>query len=80
MIRHLSLGMIAVIATVAGHPVGAADDQPLAFSAKTMGGRNSGAAMKLWRPTNAGPVPAVLVLVAMESGPSFREARWQPTR
>jgi dienelactone hydrolase len=75
VIRHLSLGMIAVIATVAGNLASAADDQPLAFNAKSVGGRNSGATMELWRPANAGPVPAVLVLHGCD-GVSSHQRSW----
>ncbi len=40
----------------------AAGDGPLVFDASSVGGPNSGAPIELWRPTGAGPFPAVVVL------------------
>jgi dienelactone hydrolase len=74
VIRHLSFAMIAAFAAVAGHTARAADN-PLAFSAKSVGGPNSGAALELWRPKDAGPVAAVVVLHGCD-GVSSHQRSW----
>lgn len=59
MIRLILSTAVALLATVGSV---LADDQPLTFDAKSVGGPNSGASFELWRPAGPGPFPAMLVL------------------
>jgi dienelactone hydrolase len=61
MIRQLLL-CIAMYVMAASTPAGAVDLRPLQFDATAIGGPNSGSRAELWRPTDASPVAAVLVM------------------